>query len=71
MRDTLAAPKREARSAKPDVSKVLFPDIGKITNLLVIYPMSGNNATLKMVGPLKIVNFNLSSFKRCPHDNNL
>ena len=31
-RRILAASKEKSGSAKPDVSKVLFPEIGKITN---------------------------------------
>ena len=34
-RVTLTPSKREARSAKFEVSKVLFPDIGKITNTAI------------------------------------
>ena len=50
----LAASKEKRWSSKSDVLKVLFPGKGKITNRLlsdhglVIYPMSGNNATLKI-----------------------
>ena len=41
--------KEKRGSAKSDVSKVLFPDKGKITNRrLVIYPMPGNNAALRI-----------------------
>ena len=45
----LQCTKKKCGSAKSDVSKVLFPDIGKITkHWLVIYPMPGNNATLRI-----------------------
>ena len=42
--------KEKRRSAKSDVSKVLFPDIGKITNRFI----ASSSATLKTKLPTKL-----------------
>ena len=59
-RGTLAPSKREARSAKSEVSKVSFPDIGKNTNL---------NQTHDIRSDLKTFTFNFSCVERLHSQN--